>query len=81
LDSSGHPLWQVADPLTSTPGPSRRPPLSWGEPSSTGENLNNAGIVLKRVAVADRPKVVIKGAKANPDDIPLVQFDISVTRG
>ena len=46
-----------------------------------GENLNDADIVLKRIAVADRPKVVIKGAKANPDDIPLFQFDISVARG
>lgn len=46
-----------------------------------GEKLNDVDIVLRRVAVADRPKVVIAATRGAPNDLPLFQFDISIARG
>lgn len=45
-----------------------------------GEQLNDTDIVLRRVAVTERPRVVIDAVKGATDDIPLFQFDISIAR-
>jgi protocatechuate 3,4-dioxygenase beta subunit len=46
-----------------------------------GEKLNDVDLVLKRVPVAERPRVVIAGIKSGPQDPPLFKFDLVITRG
>jgi protocatechuate 3,4-dioxygenase beta subunit len=44
-----------------------------------GEKLNESDLVLKRVPEAERPRVVIAGAKSGTQDPPLFRFDLVIS--